>query len=52
MLLNCVVGEDSSETLGLRGDPPVHHKNLSWVFIGRTEIEAEAPILWPLDARR
>ena len=23
----------------------------SWVFIGRTEAEAETPILWPLDAK-
>ena len=29
---------------------PVHPKgNLSWVFIGRTEAEAEALILWPPD---
>ena len=27
---------------------PVHLKgNESWVFIGRTDVEAEAPILWP-----
>ena len=30
---------------------PVHPKgNQSWMFIGRTDIEAEAPILWPPDA--
>ena len=23
--------------------------NQSWIFIGRTDAEAEAPILWPLD---
>ena len=23
----------------------------SWVFIGRTEVEAETPILWPPDAK-
>ena len=29
---------------------PVHPKgNQSWVFIGRTDVEAEAPILWPPD---
>ena len=29
---------------------PVHPKgNQSWVFIGRTHIEAETPIFWPLD---
>ena len=31
---------------------PVHPKgNQSWVFIGRTDVEAETPILWPLDAK-
>ena len=30
---------------------PVHPKgDQSWVFIGRTDIEAETPILWPPDA--
>ena len=24
--------------------------NQSWIFIGRTDAEAEAPILWPPDA--
>ena len=23
----------------------------SWVFIGRTDAEAEAPIIWPLDVK-
>ena len=28
---------------------PVHPKgDQSWVFIGRTDAEAETPILWPL----
>ena len=31
---------------------PVHPKaNQSWIFIGRTDVEAEAPILWPPDAK-
>ena len=30
---------------------PVHSKgNQSWIFIGRTDAEAETPILWPPDA--
>ena len=42
MLLNCGVGEDSWESLGLQGDPT----SPSWrrsvlVFIGRTDAEAE-----------
>ena len=31
---------------------PVHPKgNQSWVFIGRTDVEAETSILWPADAK-
>ena len=31
---------------------PVHSKgNQSWIFIGRTDVEAEAPIIWPTDAK-
>ena len=31
---------------------PVHPKgNQSWTFIGRTDAEAEAPVLWPPDAK-
>ena len=30
---------------------PIHPKgNQSWVFIGRTDVEAATPILWPPDA--
>ena len=28
----------------LKGNPP-------WIFIGRTDAEAEAPVLWPPDAK-
>ena len=52
MLLNCGVGEDSWESLGLQGVQPVHPKrDQSWMFIGRTAIEAETPILWPPDVK-
>ena len=31
---------------------PVHPKgDQSWVFIGRNDVEAETPILWPPDAK-
>ena len=31
---------------------PVHSKrDQSWVFIGRTDVEAETPILWPPDEK-
>ena len=46
MLLNCGDGEDSREI------QPVHSKgNQSWIFIGRTDAEAETPILCPPDAK-
>ena len=31
---------------------PVHSRgNQSWIFVGRTDVEAETPILWPPDAK-
>ena len=30
---------------------PVHPKDQSWVFTGRTDVEAETLILWPPDAK-
>ena len=50
MLLNCGVREDSWESLGLQGDPTSPKGDQSWVFIGRTIVEVETPILWPPDA--
>ena len=50
MLLN--YGEDSWESLELQGVQPVSPKeNQSWIFIGRTNAEAEAPVIWPPDAK-
>ena len=52
MCLNCDVGEDSWESLGLQGDPTVNPKgNQSWIFIGKTDAEAETPIVWPPDVK-
>ena len=44
MLLNCGVGEDSLESLGLQGDQP-------WDFFGRNDAKAETPVLWPPHAK-
>ena len=30
---------------------PVYPKDQSWVFIGRTDVKVETPILWPPDAK-
>ena len=46
MLSNCGVGENSWESLDCKEIQPVHPKgNQSWIFIGRTDAEAETPIL-------
>ena len=38
--------------LGCKEIKPVNPKgNQSWIFIGRTYVEAEAPILWPSDMK-
>ena len=53
MLLNCGVGEDSWDPLDCKEIQPVHPKgDHSWVFIGRTDVEAETPILWPPGVKR
>ena len=52
MFLNCGVGEDSLESpLDCKEIQPVHPKgDQSWLFIGRTDAEAQTPILWLPDA--
>ena len=49
MLLNCGVGEDSWKSFGQQRDQTSPKGNQSWIVIGRTD--AEAPILWPPDAK-
>ena len=51
MVLNWGVGENLSP-LDCKEIQPVHPKgNQSWIFIGRTDAEAETPIFWPLMQR-
>ena len=39
-------------SLDCKAIQPVHSKgDQSWVFIGRTDAEAETPILWPPDLK-
>ena len=47
-----VVLEETLESpLDCKEIHPVHPKgNQSWIFIGRTDVETETPILWPPDA--
>ena len=47
MLLNCGVGEDSWESLGLQGDQTSPSQgNQSWIFTGRTDAKAEILATW------
>ena len=48
-----VVWEKTLESpLDYKEIQPVHPKgNQSWIFIGRTDAEAETPILWPPDVK-
>ena len=52
MLPICGAGEDSGKSLGqARRSKQSILKEINSTFIGRTDAEAEAPILWPLDAK-
>ena len=48
-----VLGKTLESSLDCKEIEPVHPKgdDQSWVFIGRTDVEAETPILWPPDAK-
>ena len=51
--VSTVVLEKTPESpLDFKEIQPVHPKgDKSWVFIGRTDAEAETPVLWPPDAK-
>ena len=52
MLLNCGVEKTLESPLDRKEFQPVHpNGDQSWVFIGRTDAESEAPIFWPPDAK-
>ena len=51
MLLNCGVGESLENPLHCKIKPVNSKGNQSWIFIGRTDTEAEAPIFWPLHVK-
>ena len=52
MLLNCGVWRKLKSTLDSKEIQPVNPKgNQSWIFIGKTDAEAETPMLWPPDAK-
>ena len=47
-----VLEQTLESPLGCKEIQPVHPKgDQSWVFIGRTDAEAEAPMPWPPDVK-
>ena len=53
MLLNVVLEKTLESPLDSKEIQPVHPKgNQSWIFIGRTDAEAETQILWPPDVKK
>ena len=49
---NLLLEKTLESLLDFKETKPVHPKgNQSWIFIGRTDAEAEAAILWPPDAK-
>ena len=47
-----VLEKTLESTLDCKEIQPVHPKgDQSWVFIGRTDVQAETPILWPSDVK-
>ena len=54
MSSNCGAGDDSLKSLGQLGDQtPVNFKGYQpWIFTGRTDAEAEAPVFWSFYANR
>ena len=47
-----VLEKTLESSLDCKDIQPVHPKgDPSWVFTGRTDTEAETPILWPPDAK-
>ena len=52
MLWTVLLEKTLESPLDCKGIQPVHPKgNLSWIFTGRTDVEAETPIFWPPDAK-
>ena len=52
MFSNCVLEKTLESLLDSKEIKPVHPKgNQPWIFIGRADVEAEAPTIWPPDVK-
>ena len=48
-----VLGKTLGSPLDCKEIQPVHPKgDQSWIFIGRTDVKAETPVLWPPDVKK
>ena len=51
-ILHTLMSDIGTIILNCKEIQPVHPKgDQSWVYIGKTDVEAETPILWPPDAK-
>ena len=52
MFLNCVLEKTLESPLDCKEIQPVHPKgDQSWVFIAKSDVEAETPLLWSPDGK-
>ena len=50
--IDVVLEKTLESPLDCKEKQPVHPKeDQSWMFVGRTDVEAETPIFWPADAK-
>ena len=52
LFLTAMLEKTLESPLDCKENQPIHPKrDQSWVFIGRTDVEAETPVLWPPDVK-
>ena len=51
MFWTVVLEKTLESPLDCKDIQPLHPKDQSWVFIGRTDVEAETTVLWPPDVK-
>ena len=51
LMISVVLEKTLESPLDCKEIQPVHSKDQSWVFTGRTDADAETPILWPPHAK-
>ena len=49
--LTVVLEKTLESPLDFKESQPVHSEDLSWMFFGKNDAEAETPVLWPPHAK-